>query len=67
MFQQETFSDQQCILITQTNKLRRFSPQVNYIDWETAGGRRILMSTLADTGMSYGERGGPRRQLISVF
>jgi hypothetical protein len=35
-----------------------FSPQVNYIKWVTATGRRILMPILADRGVSCGQCGG---------
>jgi hypothetical protein len=35
-----------------------FSPQANYIDWSTATGRRILVPTFADRGVSRGQRGG---------
>jgi hypothetical protein len=34
------------------------SPQVNYTDWETATGRRILVSTFVDRGLSRGQRSG---------
>jgi hypothetical protein len=44
-----------------------FSPQANYTDWETAAGRRILVPTFADRGMSRGQSGRSRRPLISVF
>jgi hypothetical protein len=36
------------------------SPQANYTDWATATGRRILVSTFADRGVSRGQRGGFR-------
>jgi hypothetical protein len=35
-----------------------FSPQENYTDWATANGRRILVPTFADRGVSRGQRGG---------
>jgi hypothetical protein len=35
-----------------------FSPQANYIDWATATGRRILVPTFVDRGVSRGQRGG---------
>jgi hypothetical protein len=35
-----------------------FSPQGNYTDWATATGRRILMPTFTDRGLSRGQRGG---------
>jgi hypothetical protein len=35
-----------------------FSPQVNYTDWATTTGQRILVPTFADTGVSRGQRGG---------
>jgi hypothetical protein len=44
-----------------------FSPQVNYTDWATATGWRILVSTFADRGMSRGQRSDPTQPLISVF
>jgi hypothetical protein len=37
-----------------------FSPQANYIDWATATGRRILVPTFADRGVSRGQRVGSR-------
>jgi hypothetical protein len=35
-----------------------FSPQANSADWATATGRRILVSTFVDRGVSRGQRGG---------
>jgi hypothetical protein len=34
-----------------------FSLQANYTDWETATGRRILVPTFVDRGVSHGQRG----------
>jgi hypothetical protein len=34
------------------------SPQANYSDWATATGRRILVPTFVDRGVSRGQRGG---------
>jgi hypothetical protein len=34
------------------------SPQENGIDWSTATGRRILVPTFVDRGVSRGQRGG---------
>jgi hypothetical protein len=34
------------------------SPQTNYTDWATAAGRRILVPTFVDRGVSRGQRGG---------
>jgi hypothetical protein len=34
-----------------------FSPQANYTDWATATGRRILVPTFVDRGLSRGQRG----------
>jgi hypothetical protein len=34
-----------------------FSPQVKCIDWATATGRRILVPTFVDGGVSCGQRG----------
>jgi hypothetical protein len=33
-----------------------FSPQVNYTDWVTAAGRRILVPTFVDRGVSRGQQ-----------
>jgi hypothetical protein len=44
-----------------------FSPQGNYINWATATGRRILMPTFADRGMSRGQRGGTPTAVNLVF
>jgi hypothetical protein len=41
----------------QTNSLA-FSPQANYTDWVTATCRRNLLPTIADRGVSRGQRGG---------
>jgi hypothetical protein len=35
-----------------------FSPQVNYTDWSTATGRRILVPTFVDRRVSRSHRGG---------
>jgi hypothetical protein len=35
-----------------------FSSQANYTDWATATGRRILMPTFMDRGVSRGQRSG---------
>jgi hypothetical protein len=48
----------------QTNSVA-FSPKANYTDWSTAAGRRILVPTFADRGVSSGQRGGSTRPLIS--
>jgi hypothetical protein len=42
---------------TKTNSVA-FSPQVNYTNWATATGRRILVPNFADRGVSHGQRGG---------
>jgi hypothetical protein len=34
------------------------TPQANYTDWATATGRRILVPTFANRGVSHGQRGG---------
>jgi hypothetical protein len=44
-------------LQNQTNTVA-FSPQANYTDWSTATGRRVLVPTFADRGVSYDQRGG---------
>jgi hypothetical protein len=41
----------------QTNSMA-FSPQENYTDWATATGRRNLVPTFADRGVSRGQPGG---------
>jgi hypothetical protein len=51
---------------TRTNSVP-LSPQANYTDWATATWRRNLMPTVADRGVSRGQRGGSPRSLISVF
>jgi hypothetical protein len=35
-----------------------FSPQVNYTDWSTATGLRILVPTFVDRGVLHGQRSG---------
>jgi hypothetical protein len=35
-----------------------FSLQVNYTDWATATGRRIILPTFADRGVQHGQSGG---------
>jgi hypothetical protein len=35
-----------------------FSPQAKYTNWATATGRRILVQTFVDRGISRGQRGG---------
>jgi hypothetical protein len=35
-----------------------FSQQENYTDWAISTGRRILVPTFADRGVSSGQRGG---------
>jgi hypothetical protein len=42
-------------------------PQANYNNWVTATGRRILVPTSADRGVSRDQHGGTRRPLISIF
>jgi hypothetical protein len=37
-----------------------FSPQANYTDWTTATGRRNLVPTFVDRGVSRCQRGGTR-------
>jgi hypothetical protein len=44
-----------------------FSLQANYTDFSTADGRKMLVLTFADKGVSRGERGCPPRPLILVF
>jgi hypothetical protein len=41
-----------------------FSPQANYTDWATATGRRILVPTSVDRGVSHGQRGGTPTAMI---
>jgi hypothetical protein len=40
----------------QTNSVT-LNPQANYTDWSTATGRRILVPTFADRGVSRGQSG----------
>jgi hypothetical protein len=47
--------------LTQQHQKRNsmaFSPQANYADWTTATGRRILVATFADRGVSRDHRSG---------
>jgi hypothetical protein len=44
-----------------------FSPQANYADWATATGRRILVPTFADRGVSCCQRGGTPTALNLSF
>jgi hypothetical protein len=44
-----------------------FIPQVNYINWGTANGRRILVPTFADREVLCGQRGSTPQPLISDF
>ena len=48
-------------------KLRGLSPRANYTDRAAAAGRRSLVPTFADRGVSRGQRNGSPRPLISVF
>jgi hypothetical protein len=44
-----------------------FSPQANYTDWATATCWRNLVPTLADRGVSRGQRGGSRTVVNTSF
>jgi hypothetical protein len=44
-----------------------FIPQANYTDCATATGRRILVPTFADRGMSRGQRGGTLTAINLTF
>jgi hypothetical protein len=46
------------ICVTTNKNSAAFTPQANSTDWVTATGRRILVSTFADRGVSSGLRGG---------
>jgi hypothetical protein len=48
---------QPVITCNQRYKSVAFSPQANYTNWTTADGRRILTPTIADRGVSRGQRG----------
>jgi hypothetical protein len=48
---------QYLLLIKQTNSVA-FGLQANYTDWATATGRRNLVPTFVDRGVSRGQRGG---------
>jgi hypothetical protein len=52
--------------LTNTNYVT-FSQQENYTDWATATGRRNVVPTFADRGVSNGQLDGIPRPLISVF
>jgi hypothetical protein len=48
-------------------EINAITPKANYTDWSTATGRRILLPSFADRGVSRGQRGGIRWQLNLVF
>ena len=54
------------ITTTTKNKLRGLSPHANYTDRAAAAGRRKLVPTFADKGVSRGQRNGSPQPLISV-
>jgi hypothetical protein len=46
------------IVLTRLSNSVAFSPQANYTNWATATGRRNLVPTFVDRGVSRGQRGG---------
>jgi hypothetical protein len=54
-------------LFKYTKQTVAFSPQANYTDWATATGRRNLVPTFVDRGVSRGQRGGSPRVVNLSF
>jgi hypothetical protein len=50
-----------------TVKVHGFSLKANYMDWATATGRRILVPTFVDRGVSRGQRGGTSMTINLTF